>query len=126
EDKKAPITAGNFLRYVDAGKYNGGTFFRASREPGRAGAGTIQGQPSEMTRLFRPIPHESTTQTGLRHRVGTISMSRYEPGTATGGFFICASPQPYLDANPRGKGDNLGLAAFGQVVSGTPVVMKIL
>jgi peptidyl-prolyl cis-trans isomerase A (cyclophilin A) len=126
EAAKAPITATNFLRYVDAKKYDGGQFYRASRTPGVPGAGTIQGGPNLKSRLYRPIAHESTTQTGLRHRTGTISMGRYAPGTATANFFICASPQPYLDAHPGGKGDNLGFAAFGQVVDGMAVVKKIL
>jgi peptidyl-prolyl cis-trans isomerase A (cyclophilin A) len=126
EDKKAPVTAANFLRYVDAGKYDGGTIYRASRTPGVKGAGTIQGGIAPKMRKFRPIAHESTTMTGLRHRAGTISMGRNAPGTATCDFFICASPQPYLDAHPRQKGDNQGYAAFGQVVEGMAVVKRIL
>ncbi len=126
EDRKAPITAANFLRYVEAKKFDGGSIYRANRTQGVKGAGTIQGGISPKARKFRPIAHESTTQTGLKHRAGTISMGRNEPGSAQCDFFICASPQPYLDANPRDKGDNLGYAAFGTVVEGMPVVKKIL
>ena len=126
EAEKAPITATNFLRYVDAGKYDGGVIYRASRIPGVKGAGSIQGQPAVKARRFRPIEHESTIKTGLKHRAGTISMGRSTPGSATADFFICASPQPYLDANPKAKGDNLGFAAFGSVVQGMDVVKKIL
>lgn len=126
EATKAPISSANFLRYVDAGKYNGGTFFRASRTPGSPGAGTIQGDAARDARLFRPIAHESTQVTGLRHKAGTISFARNAPGTATSNFFICASAQPYLDAHPGARGDNQGFAAFGHVVSGMPVVRKIL
>ena len=123
---KAPITAGNFLRYVDAMKYDGGTIYRASRTPGVPGAGSIQGAKSQKARPFRPIAHESTRVTGLRHKAGTISMGRTTPGSATSDFFICASAQPYLDAHPGQPGDNEGFAAFGTVVSGMPVVKKIL
>ena len=126
ETAKAPITSANFLRYVDAQKYDGGAIYRASRTPGVPGAGTIQGGPSPKARKFRPIAHESTRATGLRHRAGTISMGRYAVGSATSKFFICASAQPYLDANPRAPGDNQGFAAFGTVVAGMPVVRKIL
>ncbi|HTK34105.1 MAG TPA: peptidylprolyl isomerase [Caulobacteraceae bacterium] len=126
EAAKAPITTANFLRYVDAGKYDGGIFYRASRTPGVAGAGTIQGSASPKARLFRPIAHESTEVTGLRHRAGTISLARNAPGSATSDFFICAGPQPYLDAHPRAPGDNQGFAAFGTVVAGMPVVRRIL
>ena len=64
--------------------------------------------------------------TGLRHVAGTLSLGRFAPGTATSNFFICASPEPYLDAHAGAKGDNLGYAAFGQVVEGLAVVRKIL
>jgi len=127
EDKKAPLTAANFLRYVDTLKYNGGSFYRASRTVGAGpGHGSIQGGPSPYARKFTPIAHEPTTKTGLRHKAGTISLTRNEPGTATSDFFICASDQPYLDAHPGEKGDNQGFAAFGHVVSGMDVVKKIL
>lgn len=126
EDKKAPITSANFLRYVDAHKYDGGTFYRASKTKGVKGAGSIQGGPPDRVRRYAPIAHESTRQTGIKHRAGTISMARNGPGSATCDFFICASPMPYLDAHPGAPGDNLGFAAFGQVVQGLDVVKKIL
>jgi len=127
EDKKAPLTSANFLKYVDSLKYNGGTFYRASRTVGAGpGHGSIQGGPSPYARHYPPIAHEPTTKTGLRHKTGTISLTRNEPGSATSDFFICASDQPYLDAHPGEKGDNQGFAAFGHVVSGMDVVKKIL
>jgi peptidyl-prolyl cis-trans isomerase A (cyclophilin A) len=126
EAQKAPLTSANFLRYVDAQAYDGGSFFRAAREPGAPAQGTIVGAPSPKIHPFPPIHHESTTMTGLRHVTGTISLGRFDPGTATSNFFICASPEPYLDAHPGAKGDNLGYAAFGQVVRGMSVVAKIL
>ena len=126
EDQKAPITSANFLRYVDAHKYDNGTIYRASKTKGVKGAGSIQGGPSVRARRFAPIAHESTKATGLRHKAGTISMTRNAPGTATCDFFICASDLPYLDAHPGKPGDNQGFAAFGQVVEGLPIVKKIL
>jgi peptidyl-prolyl cis-trans isomerase A (cyclophilin A) len=126
EAAKAPITSANFLRYVDAHKYDGGTIYRASRTPGVKGAGSIQGGRSPKARPFRPVAHESTQTTGLRHRAGTISMGRTTPGSATSDFFICASALPYLDAKPGAPGDNQGFAAFGTVVEGMAVVKKIL
>ena len=126
EAQKAPLTSANFLRYVDAGAYDDGVFFRASRDPGAPKQGTIVGRPRAKVLPYPPIRHESTTKTGLRHTTGTISLGRFAPGTATNNFFICASPEPYLDAHPGAPGDNLGYAAFGQVVKGMPVVRKIL
>ncbi len=126
EPGKAPLTCANFLRYVDAKAYDGGNFFRAARTPGMVKDGTIVGAPPAKVRPFPPIRHESTTRTGLKHLNGTLSLGRFAPGTATNNFFICVGDQPYLDANPREKGDNLGYAAFGRVVEGMSVVEKIL
>ncbi|USQ97305.1 peptidylprolyl isomerase [Caulobacter sp. RL271] len=126
EDKKAPITAANFLAYVDRHRFDGGQFFRANRAKGAPGAGSIQGQPKPYSRRAPPIAHESTLKTGLKHTTGAVSMGRDAPGSATADFFICASPQPYLDAKP-GKSDAAqGYAVFGYVVQGMDVVRKIL
>ncbi|HEY9234501.1 MULTISPECIES: peptidylprolyl isomerase [Phenylobacterium] len=126
EAGKAPLTSANFLRYVDAKSYDGGTFFRAARTPGVKKDGTIVGAPDAKVRPFPPIRHESTTKTGLRHLNGTLSLGRFAPGTATNNFFICVGDQPYLDAHPGEPGDNLGYAAFGRVVEGMAVAEKIL
>lgn len=126
EARKAPLTSTNFLRYVDAQAYDGGTFFRAARTPGQPKEGTIVGAPPAKVRPFPPIAHESTTKTGLKHLNGTLSLGRFDPGTATSNFFICVGDQPYLDAHPGEPGDNLGYAAFGRVVEGMAVVQKIL
>jgi peptidyl-prolyl cis-trans isomerase A (cyclophilin A) len=129
ENRAAPLTSANFLRYVDAKSFDGGSFYRAARTRGRLDKdGTIVGQPESKVRPFPPIRHESTTRTGLKHLNGTISLGRFAPGTATNNFFICVGDQPYLDAHPEDKSgdDNLGYAAFGQVVSGMDVVEKIL
>lgn len=126
EAQKAPLTSANFLRYVDAQAYDGGTFYRAARTEGRTRDGTIVGAPPAKARPFPPIRHESTSKTGLRHLNGTLSLGRFAPGTATNNFFICVGDQPYLDANPGAPGDNLGYAAFGRVISGMAVVEKIL
>jgi len=126
EDRRAPLTCANFLRYVDAQAYDNGVFFRAARDRDDPTHGQIVGRPEPKNHPFPPIAHESTTMTGLRHVAGTISLGRFEPGSATCNFFICASPEPYLDAHPGEPGDNLGYAAFGSVVTGLGVVRKIL
>jgi peptidyl-prolyl cis-trans isomerase A (cyclophilin A) len=124
---KAPITVGNFIRYVDSGRYDGSTFYRASRAGGSGTTGLIEGGlQNDPDKLLPPIAHESTLTTGLRHLDGTISMARYAPGTATADFFICVGPAPYLDADPKASGDNAGYAAFGSVVVGMDVVRAIL
>jgi peptidyl-prolyl cis-trans isomerase A (cyclophilin A) len=124
---KAPITCANFLRYVDARRFDGGSFYRALKLVPQPPTGLIQGGvKGDPSKTFPPIAHESTTMTGLRHTDGAISMARYAPGTATSDFFILVGDIPSLDADPTQSGDNLGFAVFGHVVSGMDVVKAIL
>jgi peptidyl-prolyl cis-trans isomerase A (cyclophilin A) len=80
----------------------------------------------DPAKLFPPIAHESTLATGLKHLDGTLSMARFAPGTAAADFSICCGDAPYLDADPTLPGDNLGYAAFGQVIEGMDVARAIL
>jgi peptidyl-prolyl cis-trans isomerase A (cyclophilin A) len=124
---KAPITAGNFLRYVDGKRFDGATFYRASKVPNAPEFGLIQGGvQNDPARVLKPIAHEPTTKTGLSHTDGAISMGRTDPGTATSDFFIVLGDMTYMDADPKQPGDNLGFAAFGKVVEGMDTARKIL
>jgi peptidyl-prolyl cis-trans isomerase A (cyclophilin A) len=121
----APITARNFLRYVDNRRYDGMEFYRAMRTG--EGVGLIQGGITDGRRLFPPIAHEPTSRTGLTHVEGALSAPRREPGSARAEFTIMVGPQHYLDAGPdSGSGDGLGYAVFGRVVEGMDVVRRIL
>jgi peptidyl-prolyl cis-trans isomerase A (cyclophilin A) len=123
EAKRAPITTANFLRYVDAKRFDGTTFYRAARSKTVPGNGLIQGGiDHNIPKTFLPIKHEPTTQTGLRHLDGTLSMARNEVGSAMGDWFITLGPAPDLDA----RGSYAGYAAFGHVISGMAVAKKIL
>ncbi len=127
EAVRAPLTTANFLRYVDARRYDGASFYRAARAAGAPTVGLIEGGLfGGSAQPFPPIAHESTAATGLAHKDGTISMARKGQGTATSDFFICSGPSSYLDAHPDAPGDNAGYAAFGQVVAGMEVVRAIL
>ena len=123
DTKRAPITANNFLRYVDAHRFDGTTFYRAARSKSVTGNGLVQGGlDHNISKSFLPIKHEPTTKTGLRHVDGTLSMARNEPGSAMADFFITLGPAPDLDA----RGSYVGYAAFGHVISGMAVAKKIL
>ena len=128
---RAPVTAANFLRYVDAGFYNGGIFHRTvrlSNQPNnkvkieviQAGA-----DPARARSGFPPIPLERTNKTGLAHTDGCASMARDTPDTATSDFFICIGDQPALDFGGARNPDGQGFGAFGRVVKGMDVVRKI-
>jgi peptidyl-prolyl cis-trans isomerase A (cyclophilin A) len=123
----APVTTANFLHYVDTHRFDGQTFYRAMHQPDSEGkdGGLIQGGiTTDARKLFPPIAHEPTSQTGLRNVAGAISMANAGPGTARADFFILLSDMPGLDAGGPG-GDANGFAAFGHVVDGMDVVRKI-
>ena len=126
---RAPVTAANFLRYVDAGLYDGSTFHRtvtpANQPRDAVRIEVIQGGKLAEEREFPPIAHETTATTGLRHLDGVISMARDKPGTAASSFFFCIDDQPELDFGGRRNPDGQGFAAFGRVVAGMDVVRTI-
>jgi peptidyl-prolyl cis-trans isomerase A (cyclophilin A) len=131
DGRHAPVTTANFLAYVDQHRFDGITFYRASRTPHRTGQGFIQGGIRRNAMLaLPPIEHEPTSRTGLHHVDGTISMARLEPGSAMGDFFIVAGAMPSMDAGHRrpssGNADDQGYAAFGRVTEGMDVVRHIL
>ena len=121
----APVTTANFLHYVDSHRFDGQVFYRAMHQEGAPGGGLIQGGiTTDARKLFSPIAHEPTTQTGLHNVAGAISMANAGPGTARADFFILLSDMPSLDAGGPGGDDN-GFAAFGHVTEGMDVVKKI-
>lgn len=119
---RAPITTANFLRYVDAHRFDGENFYRAMHA---YGGGLIQGGVRSDTRkLFPPIKDEPTSQTGLSNVTGAISMARGAPDSATADFFIMLSDQKGLDAGANPQDPN-GFPVFGRVIEGMDVVQKI-
>lgn len=125
ETTKAPITAANFLRYVDEHRFDGMSFYRAMKSG--PGTGLVQGGTNnDPERVLPPIAHEPTTVTGLSHVDGAVSMARYAPGTATGDFFVSVGPTLSYDAGRPFSIDADGFAVFGRVVQGMEVVRAIL
>ena len=125
---KAPITAGNFLKLVDNGDMDGGSFYRVvtyDNDNGNPKIEVIQGGLGDAGEGFDTIDHETTEQTGILHTDGVISMARGAVGTASTEFFICIGEQPGLDYGQPRNADEQGFAAFGKVVSGMDVVRRI-
>ncbi|MBU2493098.1 MAG: peptidylprolyl isomerase [Bacteroidetes bacterium] len=127
--KEAPITAANFLRYVDSSAFVNSFFYRTVTKENQPNNDikieVIQGGLYEEDKMFTPIEHESTEKTGILHKNGVISMARNEPGTATSEFFICIGDQPELDFGGKRNPDGQGFAAFGKVINGIGVVKRI-
>jgi peptidyl-prolyl cis-trans isomerase A (cyclophilin A) len=131
----APATAANFLKYVDAKLYDGGRFHRATRPdnyvpqlPDRPPFQIVQADinPARSGERFPAIPLERTSQTGLTHKTGTLSMPRGAAvDSATSGFVICLEDVPSLDFGSKRYPDGQGFAAFGHVIAGLDVVRKI-
>ena len=126
---KAPVSAGNFLKYVDDGVYKDSYFYRTvtpdNQPHNDIKIEVIQGGLMDKADDYPPIKHETTKETGILHIDGTISYARNEPGTATTEFFICIGNQPELDYGGRRNPDRQGFAAFGRVVKGMDIVHEI-
>ncbi len=131
EVERAPVTAGNFKRYVVAGFYEGGRWHRTvlpdNQPDNDIRIEVIQAgvNPDRENERFAPIQLERTTVTGLTHRDGTISMARFAPDSAVSDIFICIGDQPSLDFGGLRNPDGQGFAAFGQVTRGMDVVRAI-
>ncbi|WP_404333420.1 peptidylprolyl isomerase [Sphingomonas sp. MMS12-HWE2-04] len=121
---KAPITAKNFLRYVDQKRLDGIVFYRTVKVADHFGFVQF-GVQNAPTKMLPPIKHEPTSETGVKHLDGTLSVPRLAPGTARGEFTIMLGDQPSFDADPSKPGDNLGYAAFARVAEGMEVLLKI-
>lgn len=124
DGRRAPKTVTNFLAYVDDGRLDDTEFYRASRRKSDPAFGFVQGGiAQDARRMLPPLALESTDQTGIRHLDGTISMARGQAiDAANANFSIMVGANPGLDARPG----NRGYAAFGRVVSGMPVVKRML
>jgi peptidyl-prolyl cis-trans isomerase A (cyclophilin A) len=128
---RAPLSAQNFLKYVEGGFYDGGTINRAVRPDNTVRHDVeIQVIQFQIARArqrdqFPPVALERTNVTGLKHVNGAVSMARNGPDTATGSFSIVIGDQPEMDFAGKRNPDGQGFAVFGRVVSGMDVVKAI-
>jgi cyclophilin family peptidyl-prolyl cis-trans isomerase len=114
----APISAANFLQYVQDGFYDGTIFHRVIPNFMIQGGGFTPDMKQKPTRP--PIANEA--KNGLKNKRGTLAMARTnDPNSATAQFFINHVDNAYLDYSPR----NPGYAVFAQVVEGMDVVDAI-
>lgn len=124
EDKRAPVTAANFLRYVDTKRMDGFKFYRSTKSWGPANQLIQAGNRGDARKNFAPIAHEPTNVTGLTNCKGALVMARLNPGDATTDFFLLLSDIKGFDADAPG-GDKDGFAVFGEIVGGADVAEKI-
>ncbi len=124
DTRAAPVSAGNFLRYVDQRKLDGTSFYRVVKVADKFGFVQF-GSNGDPKKSLPPVKHEPTSTTGLKHLDGTLSTARLAPGTARGEFTVAVGDQPSFDADPARPGDNQGYAAFGRIVEGMDVVLRV-
>lgn len=131
DSARAPVTVTNFLRYVDAHRYDGGRFHRTV---------TMENQPDNDVKIeviqggtaqnkdaprWAPVELERTSVTHITHEDGVLSMARGGANTATSDFFITIGAQHSLDFGGKRNADGQGFAAFGKITQGADVVRAI-
>ena len=121
DEAKAPVSAKNFLDYVDAGHYDGTIFHRVIDGFMVQGGGFTSDMKQKPVKAT--IKNESAN--GLKNVKYTLAMARTSVrDSATSQFFINVKDNAFLDysgESPQGW----GYAVFGKVVEGTDVVDKI-
>jgi len=126
---KAPISAGDFLRFVDEGLYDGQGFYRvvrADNDPRNMGMSLIQGGRLDSEMIGDPIAHELTTDTGISNADGAVAIARLEPGTGSATyFFINIGNNDFLDTGGSRNPDGQGYATFARVTDGLDVARAI-
>ncbi|MGH8204296.1 MAG: peptidylprolyl isomerase [Steroidobacteraceae bacterium] len=118
DEESAPISAKNFLRYVDEGFFDGTIFHRVI--PGfmiQGGGFTAQ---MENKAGHEPIRNEAAN--GLKNLRGTLAMARTnDPHSASSQFFVNLVDNDFLNQ----RSGNAGYAVFGRVVGGIDVIDRI-
>ncbi len=119
--EKAPVTAANFLEYVDSGFYNNTVFHRVIDGFMIQGGGFEPGMKQKSTNAS--IKNEADN--GLKNKAYTIAMARTpDPHSASSQFFINVADNDFLNfSSPTSQG--WGYCVFGKVTDGTDVVDKI-
>jgi peptidyl-prolyl cis-trans isomerase B (cyclophilin B) len=121
DEQKAPDTVANFLKYLDAGHYDGTIFHRVIDGFMIQGGGFTKDMKQKPTNP--PVKNES--RNGLKNANYTVAMARTSVrDSATSQFFINVKDNDFLDysgESPQGW----GYAVFGRVVEGQDVVDKM-
>jgi peptidyl-prolyl cis-trans isomerase A (cyclophilin A) len=147
--ERSPRTCAHFLSYVDGGHYDSASFYRSVKRDNQpldeVKISIIEGGFSNgyydkvLAENFvngcdaklcpsGPNPRievETTSETGVCHVDGALSLGRWDRTSVDDSFFICVGAQPELDFGGGRNPDGLGFSAFGKVTRGMAVVRKI-
>jgi peptidyl-prolyl cis-trans isomerase A (cyclophilin A) len=117
-EKEAPVSAANFLKYVEDGFFDGTIFHRVIPGFMIQGGGFTEDMSQKRTQA--PIKNEADN--GVKNKRGTLSMARTNDiNSATSQFFVNLKDNDFLD---HSKG-NFGYAVFGRITEGMDVIDKI-
>ena len=121
EQKKAPKTVANFLKYVKKGHYNGTIFHRVIDNFMVQGGGFTPDYKKKPTDAS--IKNEADN--GLKNTNYSVAMARTpDPHSAAAQFFINVKDNDFL--NHSGKSmQGWGYCVFGKVTAGMKLVDKI-
>jgi len=118
---KAPVSAKNFLEYVNNGHYNGTIFHRVIDGFMIQGGGFTPDMKQKGT--LPAITNEADN--GLKNERGTLAMARTSDiNSATAQFFINVKDNEFLNFRSK-KPQEYGYAVFGKVVEGMDIVETI-
>ena len=119
--EKAPVSAENFLKYVDSGHYNGTIFHRVIDGFMVQGGGFTKDMQQKPVQA--PIKNEAAN--GLKNDMYTLAMARTGVrDSATAQFFINVKNNDMLNYSGESQ-QGWGYAVFGKVVEGQDTVDKI-
>ena len=121
DEQKAPVSAQNFLKYVDADHYDGTIFHRVIDGFMVQGGGFTKDMRQKPVQA--PIKNEAAN--GLKNDNYTVAMAR--PGvrdSATSQFFINVKDNDFLNYSGESQ-QGWGYVVFGKVVEGKDTVDKI-
>jgi cyclophilin family peptidyl-prolyl cis-trans isomerase len=115
----APLSAANFLQYVDDGHFDGTIFHRVI--PGFMIQGGGFTTDMEQKAVRASIRNEAAN--GLKNLRGTLAMARTSDiDSATAQFFVNLVDNAFLDHKDA---RNFGYAVFGRVTDGMDVIDAI-
>ena len=118
DEKNAPETVKNFLKYVSSGFYDNTIFHRVIDDFMIQGGGMEEGMKQKSTR--DPIQNEAAN--GLKNDAYTIAMARTsDVHSATAQFFINVSDNGFLNHTAE-TAQGFGYCVFGKVTDGQDVV----
>ena len=121
DSEKAPLTAQNFIDYVNSGHYDNTIFHRVIDGFMIQGGGFEPGMKQKQTRA--PIQNEAAN--GLKNEKYTVAMARTsDVHSASAQFFINVADNNFLNYTSS-TSQGFGYCVFGKVTEGKVVVDHI-